>query len=211
MPLVTRGALGYVSYQKGIIQGHLVHRYASGRTPTSYSRIVFWTVLWLDVSTRLITCIRCPQNIPWGVISDVFDVHVAHWLLCQTDEIKTNFQPFHRLYIWGHRWILVLLFKYQCCGFQVHLKLIVVYNFKTKSDCRSKCPHYIIGYIINLGSMFFQFSLVLNLAYIDYSLCQIWSAYMQNWRCCDHSDKCLQLVTPAEGLLNLFGGVVEFI
>ena len=30
---VTRWALGYVSYQKGIIQGHLVHKYASRRAP----------------------------------------------------------------------------------------------------------------------------------------------------------------------------------
>ena len=30
---VTRGVLGYVSYRKGIIQGHLVHRYASRRAP----------------------------------------------------------------------------------------------------------------------------------------------------------------------------------
>ena len=53
--------------------------------------------------------------------------------------------------------------------------------------------------------MFFLFSLVLNLAYIDYTLCQIWSAYMQYLRRCDHTDKCSFLVIQqAEVLLNLF-------
>ena len=58
--LVTRGALGYVSYQKGIIQGHLVHRYASRRAQTPCSWTVFQTVLSLDVSTRLFSYITCP-------------------------------------------------------------------------------------------------------------------------------------------------------
>ena len=101
--------------------------------------------------------------------------------------------------------LLIETFKYQCCRFQVHLKSILVYNLKTKSDFRSECPHYIMGYIINLGSIFFIFSLVLNLAYIDYSLCQTWSVYIQYLRCCDNSNKCLFLVIQqAEVLLNFF-------
>ena len=116
-----------------------------------------------------------------------------------------NFSTLHRLYIWGHRWNLVQTFKYQCCGFQGHFKSILVYNLKTKSDFWSKCPHYIMGYIINLGSMFFLLSLVLYLAYIDCSLCQIWSVYMLYLRCCDFSNKCLFLVNQqAEVLLNFF-------
>ena len=52
----------------------------------------------------------------------------------------------------------------------------------------------------------FLFALVLNLAYIDYSLCQIWSVYMQYLHCCDHSNECLFLVIQqAEVLLNFFG------
>ena len=86
---------------------------------------------------------------------------------------------------------LIQTFKYQCCGFQVHFRSILVYNLKTKSDLWSTCPHYIIDYTINLGSLFFLLSLVLNLAYIDYSLCQIWSVYRQYLRGCDHSNKCL--------------------
>ena len=58
MTLVTRGDLGYVSYQKGIIQRHLVHRYASKRSPAPCSRIVFWTVLF--VSTKLFSSITFP-------------------------------------------------------------------------------------------------------------------------------------------------------
>ena len=101
-------------------------------------------------------------------------------------------------------WLLQTL-KYQCWGFQVHFKSSLVYNLKTKSDFWSKCPHYIMGYIINLGSLFFLFSLVLNLAYFDYSLCQISSVYIQYLRYCDHFNKCLFLVIQqAEVLVNFF-------
>ena len=49
------------------------------------------------------------------------------------------------------------------------------------------------------------FALVLNLAYIEYSLYQIWSVYMQYLRCCDHSKNCLFLVLQqAEVVLNFF-------
>ena len=100
---------------------------------------------------------------------------------------------------------LIQTFKHQCCGIQVHFKSILVYNLKTKGDFWSKCSHYIMCYIVNLGSMFFLLSLVLNLAYINYSLCHMWSVYMQYLRCCDHSNKCLFLVIQqAEMLLNFF-------
>ena len=110
MTLVTHGALGYASYQKGIIQGHLVHRYASGRTPTPYSRTVFRAVLWLDVGTRLISCITCPQNIHRGV-----GYFWCFWRPCYALVVMSNrwnqdkFSTLHRLYFWGQRWILVLL------------------------------------------------------------------------------------------------------
>ena len=100
---------------------------------------------------------------------------------------------------------LIQTFKYQCCGFKVLFKSIWMYKLKTKSDFWSKCPHYIMVYMINLGSMFFIHSLVLNLAYINHSLWQIWSVYMQHSRCCDHSNECLFLVIQqAEVLLNIF-------
>ena len=100
---------------------------------------------------------------------------------------------------------LIQTFTYQCCGFEVHFKSILVYNLKTKRDFWPTCPHYIMGYILNLGSLFFPFSLVLNLAYIDYSLCQIWSVYIQYLRCFDHSNKGLfSVIQQAEVLLNFF-------
>ena len=146
-------------------------------------------------------------------------VRVTHWLLWQTDEINTIFSPSLVIYIrvqvnfstiddicW-----LIQTFKYQCCGFQVYFKSILVYNLNSKSNYWSKCPHYIMGYIINWRCMFFLFSLVLNLAYIDHLLCQIWSVYMQYLRCCDHSNKCLFLVIQqAEVLLNFFWWVYAY-
>ena len=101
---------------------------------------------------------------------------------------------------------LIQTFKFQCCGFQMNLKSILVCNLKTKSDFWSKYPHYIMGNMIHWSSTVFIFSLVLNLAYIDYSLCQIWRLYIQYLRCCDHSNKCLFLVIQqTKVLLNFFG------
>ena len=124
------------------------------------------------------------------------------------------FNPSSVIYVWGHRWILALLLIFvdwykhsntNFSGFQVHFESNMVYNLKAKSDFWSKWAHYIIDYIINLGSMFFLASLVWTLAYIDYSLCQIWSVSMQYLQCCDHSKKCLFLVVQeAEALLNFF-------
>ena len=100
---------------------------------------------------------------------------------------------------------LIQTFKNQCCGFQVHFKSILVYDLKTKRDFWSKCPHYIMGYKINLGSMFFLLRLVLYLAYIDCLLCQILIVYMQYLRRCDHCNNCLfHVIQQAEVLLNFF-------
>ena len=63
-----------------------------------------------------------------------------------------------------------------------------------------------MGCIINLGPVFFLFSLVLDLAYIEYSVYQIWSGYMQYSRYYNNSNKCLFLVfQQTEVLLNFFG------
>ena len=215
MTPVTCGALGYVSYQKGIIQGHLVQRYASMRAPTLCSRIVFRTVLSLDVSTQTVFLYYMAMKYTFRGYFWCFGVHVTHMLLSETDEINTTFRPFIG-YIYMREQVnsittsnicwLIQTFKYQCFGFQVYFKSILVYNWKTKSDFRSKCPHYIMGYIINLGSMFFLFSLVLNLAYIDYSLCKSLSVCMQYFPCCDHFNTCLFPVNQrAEVLLIFFG------
>ena len=91
MTPIMRGALGYAAYQKGIIQGHLVHRYASRKVPAPCSRIVFRTVLSLDVSTQTVFLYYMSIKYTLGVI---FGAHVTLWLLCQTDEINAILQPF---------------------------------------------------------------------------------------------------------------------
>ena len=58
--------------------------------------------------------------------------------------------------------------------------------------------HYILDYPINLSLICFIISLMLDLAYIEYLLCQILS--------CHHPNNCLFLfILPAEVLLNFFG------
>ena len=112
MTPVTQGALGYVCYQRGIIQGHLVHRYASRRTPVLCSRMVFRTVLSLDVSTQTVFLYYMSVNIPLGVISNVFLVSMLP-TGCYAKQMKSiQFSILHRLYISLHRWIpgLLLIF-----------------------------------------------------------------------------------------------------
>ena len=209
MTPIMRGALGYVAYQKGIIQGHLAHRYASRKVPAPCSRIVFRTVLSLDVST---------QTVFLYYMSIKYTLILVPMLRsgCYVKRMKSMqfFNPSSVIYMRAQVnsstianicW-LIQTFKYQCFGFQVYYKSIVVYNLKTKSVFfLPKCLHYIMSYIINLGCMFFLLSLVLSLAYIDDSLCQILSVYMQYLRCCEHFNKCLLLVNQqAEVLLNFF-------
>ena len=52
---------------------------------------------------------------------------------------------------------LIQTFKYQCRGFQVNFQSILIYNLPTKNDFWSKCPHHMVGYTIDLGSMFSLF------------------------------------------------------
>ena len=51
---VTRGSHWYLSYQKGIIQGHPGHRYETREALGLCYRIVFRTVYSLDVSTQTV-------------------------------------------------------------------------------------------------------------------------------------------------------------
>ena len=125
-----------------------------------------------------------------------------------------NFLKLSSVIYMGHRWILVLLLIsidwYKHSNTKVLGTKCIINRFwciiwRPKRGFWSKCPHCIMGYITHLGSIFFLFALALNLAYIDYSLCQIWSAYMLYLRCCDCSNKCLFLVfQQAEVLLNFF-------
>ena len=214
MTPVTHGACGYVSYQKGIIQGHLVHRYASRRAPALCSRIVFRTVLSLDGSTQ--TVFLCNMSVKYTLRRYLWCFLVSMLRTgCYVKQMKSIwlFNPSSVIYMRAQVssntiayicWLIQTV-KYQCCGFKVHFKSIWVYNLKTKSHSWSKCPHCIMGYMINLSSIFFLYSLVLNLAYSNHSLCQIWSVYMQHSWCCDHSNECLFIVIQqAEVLLNFF-------
>ena len=143
MTLVTRGSLGYSSHQKGVIQGHLVYRYASRRAPALCSMIMFRTVLSVDVSTQTVFICYVRKIYLEGLFLMFCDVHVTHWILCQTDEINTVFQSFiGYIYMRAHVnsstisnicW-LIQTFKYQFCGFQLHFESNLVYNLKTKSD-----------------------------------------------------------------------------
>ena len=185
MTPVTRGAFGYVSYQKGIIQGHLVCRFASRRAPALCPRVVFWTVL--SLACKHSDCFPT-LHVRQIFFEGLFPIFVLVSMLrtgCYVNQMKSIqlFNPSSVIYMRAQMnsssianicW-LMQAFKYQCCGFQVHSKSILVYNLKTKSDFWSKCPHYILNYITNLGSTFFLLSLILNLAYIGYFLCQIWS------------------------------------
>ena len=121
MTPVTRGALGYVPYQKGIIQGHLVHMYATRKASSLCSRVVFRAVLSLDVSTQ--TLFLCYMSVKYTLRGYFCFLCPCYALVVMsTEEINAIFEPFigyiyiyiyiHTytyIYVWGHRWILALL------------------------------------------------------------------------------------------------------
>ena len=128
---------------------------------------------------------------------------------------RYNISTLHRLYIWGHRWILVPLlicvdwYKHSntnVAGSKCILNQIWCMIWRSRAIFFFKMSTLHNGLHNKFGLYVFLFSLILNLAYIDYSLCQFWSIYIQFLRCCDHSNKCLFLVIQqAEVLLNFFG------
>ena len=183
----TSGDLGYVSYQRGIIQGHFIHRYASRRAPVLCSSIVFRTVLSLDVNTQTVFLYFMSVKYTFGGYLWCFLLSMLR-AGCYVQQMKSIqfFNPTSVIYI------------------------IAQVNCSTIANIWSKYPHYIMGYIINLGSMFFLLSVVVDLVYIDYSVCQIWSVYMQYMRRCDLSNNCLFLVIQqAEVLLNFLGECIS--
>ena len=56
---ITLGALGYVSYREGIIQGHPGHR-CPGRALGLCSRIAFQAMLSLDVNAQTVSFMSYP-------------------------------------------------------------------------------------------------------------------------------------------------------
>ena len=132
---------------------------------------------------------------------------------CYVKHMKSiKFSTLHRLFIWRHRWILVLLLIFvnwykhsntNIVGSRCILNRFLVYNLKTKSDFFIKMSTLHNGLHNKFELYVFPMSLVLNLAYIDYSLCLIWSIHMVYLQCCDHSNKCLFLVIQ-QVLVNFF-------
>ena len=157
------------------------------------------------------------RKIYFDVISDVFRCPCYALIVMSNRWNQYNFSTPHPLYVWGHSWILVLLlifvdwYKHSNANFAGSMCILNRFwciIWRPKAIFLSKCVYYIMGYIINWGSIFFLFPLILNLAYIDHSLCQIWSIYTQYFLCCDHSNKCLFLVIQqAEVLLNFLVSV----
>ena len=155
MTCVTHGALGYVSYQKGIIQGHLVYGYTSRRAPALFSRIVFRTVLSLDVSTQTVflyymSVKYTSRGYFWRFCCSCYALVVMSNRLNQY-----NFSTLHRLYIWGHRWILVLLLIYvnwckhsntNIVGFKCILNLFwrIIWRSRAIFDHSIKCLFLVI-------------------------------------------------------------------
>ena len=98
---VTRRAHWYLSHQKGIIQWHPGHMYATREALGLCFRIVFRAVFSLDVSTQTIF---------------IYYMSVKHTLRgysydfsCPCYALVVMFSTLHWLDIWEHRWILVLL------------------------------------------------------------------------------------------------------
>ena len=156
MTPVARGVLWYVSY---VIKGHPGHRNATREALGLCSRIVFWAVLSLGVSSQT-----------------VFLYHMS---------VKYTFT-----------------FKWQFLGSKCITNRFLYIIWRLRAILL--CSQNIMGYIIKLGSIFFLFSLALNLVYIDSSLCQIWRACMQYLWCCGHSNKCLFLVIQQTKVLLNF-------
>ena len=93
------GPLDMYLARKVSFKDTLVHKYAPRKAPALCSKIVFRTVLSLDVSTQTVFLYYMSVKYIWRVISYVFGVHVTHWLLCQTDEINIIFQPSYVIYM----------------------------------------------------------------------------------------------------------------
>ena len=99
MTPVTRGALGYAPYQKGIIQGHLVHMYATRKASSLCSRVVFRAVLSLDVSTQ--TLFLCYMSVKY-TLRGYFCFFVSMLPIgCYVNRRnQCDFSTLHRLYIY---------------------------------------------------------------------------------------------------------------
>ena len=100
------------------------------------------------------------------------------------------FSTLHQLYISGHKWILMLLL------------VSVDYNKQPNSNFFSFQVHFksIRGIIWRSKQLLIR---IFTLHNVVPNLCQIWYAYVQYLRCCDHFHACLFLdIQRARVLLN---------
>ena len=107
--LVTRGAHWYLFHQKGIIQGHPGHRYATREALGLCSRIVFRAVFSLDVSTHTIFLYYMSVKYTLRGISYDFSCPCYTLVVMPNRRNQYNFPTLHWLDIWEHRQILGLL------------------------------------------------------------------------------------------------------
>ena len=122
-------------------------------------------------------------------------VHVTHWLLYQQMKSIRFFNPSSVIYMRAHVNSstpanihgLMQTFKFQYSRFQVYFNRFWCIFFIKMSTLNN-------GIHNELGLYIFHIFIGLNLAYIDYSLCQTQRVYMQYLRCCGHSNECLFLV-----------------
>ena len=70
MAQVARGALGYVVYQEGIVQGRTDDRSPTREAISLCSRIVFRTVPSLDISSQIVFVYYMSLKYIWDIISD---------------------------------------------------------------------------------------------------------------------------------------------
>ena len=220
---IYNGCLLYVFYQKVIIQGHPGHRCPTREALGLGSRIVFRAVLSQDISTQTVFLYYMSVNDTLRGYLWCFFVSMIR-TDCYVKHMKWNqhsFSALHRLYIWGHSWILVLLLifvdrykhsnttvsdfksilnRFGCIIWRQRRMFIKISTFHNRLHNTFVCCIFLFG-----------LEVVFNLAYINYSLCRIWSVNMQYLRCCDHSDESLFLIIQqAEVLLNVFGECICF-
>ena len=109
MAPATHGAIEYVSYQKGIIQGHPGYWCRTIEALGLCSKIVFQPIISLDVST---------QTVFLYYMTVTYNLTEYFWWFfmsmlgngCYAKQTKSKyFWTIHRLNLWEHRWIRVPL------------------------------------------------------------------------------------------------------
>ena len=94
--------------RKASFKDTFVHRYATRKAPSLCSRIVFRTVVSLDVSTQTVFLYYMSNKCNLRGFLWCFLVSTLRTGCYVNGWNQYNFSTLHRLYIRGHRWILIL-------------------------------------------------------------------------------------------------------